>query len=134
MINYTSDWRAKTGVILGAHATGAIALAAWLGWMTLAGCEESGSEATRISALSDTERGASASTAAAHRTINGMCPVYPEEVVDGATVVEWEGERIGLCCDECVHEWDNWSNDARTEYVDQMTIQPTILANVNEVE
>lgn len=134
MIIYTSDWRAKTGVILGAHATGAVALAAWLGWMTLAGCEEGGSEASRISAASAADGGVLASTVAAHTTINGTCPVYPEEVVDPTTVVEWEGERIGLCCDECVYEWENWSDVARTGYVDQMTSQPTILANVDEDE
>jgi len=57
--------------------------------------------------------------------VNRFCPVYPDQrVADPLTsdlIVTWRGRRIGMCCDECVIEWERlWDDAAHAEAVGKM--------------
>jgi hypothetical protein len=69
--------------------------------------------------------GGSARAGASPEITNAMCPVYPDEsVADPLTedlIVLWRGERIGMCCDECVLEWERlWTDAQRDEALSRM--------------
>lgn len=55
--------------------------------------------------------------------VNRLCPVYKDQPiarrVDPALVVEWRGRKIGLCCDECILEWNAWEDARKDVFVDE---------------
>ncbi|MCX5690216.1 MAG: hypothetical protein NTV94_10620 [Planctomycetota bacterium] len=38
-------------------------------------------------------------------SVNEFCPVQIADTVDPAIVVEWKGQKVGLCCDNCKPTW-----------------------------
>lgn len=38
-------------------------------------------------------------------SVNEYCPVQIADTVDPAIVVEWKGQKVGLCCDNCKPMW-----------------------------
>ena len=50
-------------------------------------------------------------------TANDYCPLMGFALDGEATVVEFEGTRIGLCCETCVVEWERMSPAQRGETV-----------------
>ena len=61
-----------------------------LGALVAAGCGDSGSDV--------------AEARAAAKTVNGLCPVREQLVVPRA-FVEYEGQKVGLCCPPCRPEF-----------------------------
>jgi YHS domain-containing protein len=39
------------------------------------------------------------------RPINAMCPVMPDDEVDGDYTLVYEGRVIGFCCEDCVDKF-----------------------------
>ncbi len=50
-------------------------------------------------------------------TANAYCPLMGYALDGEASVVEFEGEQIGLCCETCVVEWGRMSDAQRGEKV-----------------
>jgi len=49
-------------------------------------------------------------------TINRTCPLM-DQPVDPEYVVTYKGKRIGLCCEDCVPEWNDLADDEKQKLV-----------------
>lgn len=38
-------------------------------------------------------------------SVNEFCPVQIADTVDPSIVVDWKGQKVGLCCDGCRPAW-----------------------------
>jgi hypothetical protein len=51
--------------------------------------------------------------------INTFCPIMPQRAIEGrvheALSRSFEGQTVGLCCEECVLAWDSLDDQERRE-------------------
>lgn len=73
--------------------------------VALVGCESDGSEdPTTMAAVS---LGA----------VNGSCPIMGGDVDPNAATVDFDGAKVGFCCDGCVNKWNTWSDAQKRNFV-----------------
>lgn len=71
-----------------------------------------------IAACSSESKSSTVSGQTALGTINDHCPVLGFKKVDAeAPVVEYNGHRIGFCCDKCPETWAEWSAEKKDAFV-----------------
>lgn len=39
-------------------------------------------------------------------SVNEYCVMVPVDPVDPSVVVEWKGQKVGLCCKGCIPKWE----------------------------
>lgn len=62
--------------------------------------------------------GGSSSGASASNAINANCPVMSKNPVSSkVATVQYNGFTIGFCCSECIEEWNNWTDEKKSEFV-----------------
>lgn len=49
--------------------------------------------------------------------VNEKCPISGEEIEQGGPIVHHDGRTIGLCCDDCVADWNALTTGERTEHL-----------------
>ena len=50
--------------------------------------------------------------------INANCPIMTQNAVSTkADTVEYNGVTIGFCCNECVDDWNGWTDEKKAEFV-----------------
>ena len=54
--------------------------------------------------------------------INTVCPVSGEKVQPGLTV-EYEGAKIGFCCNNCVNEFKGWDDAKKSSTLAKLKSQ-----------
>ena len=47
--------------------------------------------------------------------VNEVCPVMTDETPVADFIVEFEGKKIGLCCEDCLVEWEDMTDAERRE-------------------
>jgi len=52
------------------------------------------------------------STSSMQGVINTHCPIMKEKV-DPELTVDWNGEKVGLCCPPCLDEWKEMTDSER---------------------
>lgn len=56
---------------------------------------------------------ATADAAAAPATVNKVCALMHDHPVDPALSVDYKGQKVGFCCDDCKTEWAGMSDAKR---------------------
>ncbi len=51
--------------------------------------------------------------AAAPATVNKVCALMHDHPVDPALSVDYKGQKVGFCCDDCKVEWAGMSDAKR---------------------
>jgi hypothetical protein len=46
-------------------------------------------------------------------TVNEYCVMVPVDPVDPSIVIEWNGQKVGLCCKGCIPKWEKLSETDR---------------------
>lgn len=46
--------------------------------------------------------------------INSKCPIVPSHAATDKTIVDWQGQKVGLCCAGCLSTWDQLSEADKT--------------------
>jgi hypothetical protein len=46
-------------------------------------------------------------------SVNQYCAIVLDDPVDPAVVVEWKGQKVGLCCKGCMPKWEKLSEAER---------------------
>ena len=86
----------------------AVAMAALCGAVTLTGCK------------SDDADGATTRSAVSMGAVNDKCPIRTDENVDpNATMAEFEGTKVGFCCDGCISKWNTMSYAQKKQFLAQ---------------
>jgi hypothetical protein len=39
-------------------------------------------------------------------TVNQYCAMVLEDPVDPSVVIDWKGQKVGLCCKGCIPKWE----------------------------
>lgn len=74
------------------------------GVVALAGCKSDGSEPATTSGV-------------AMGAINDKCPIMGGDVDPTATMADFDGTKIGFCCDGCINKWNTWSYAQKKQFV-----------------
>lgn len=48
-------------------------------------------------------------SAIAEPAVNAVCPVMDHEIHGDGPKVRHKGQVVAFCCDDCVPEWEGWS-------------------------
>ncbi len=86
------------------HMTTGILVLAAAGSLAVLGCSKKESESASA--------GDEASTVVAKASVNSICPISGE-AVDGEHTVEFQGQTVGLCCEDCQAEWDKLTDEKK---------------------
>lgn len=73
--------------------------------VALIGCESDGSEEPTTQA------------AVSMGAVNDTCPIMGGDVDPNAKMAEFEGAKIGFCCDGCISKWNTWSYAQKQDFV-----------------
>jgi hypothetical protein len=85
-----------------------VALAALCGAVTLTGCK------------SDDAGDASMRSGVSMGAVNDTCPVMTGKKVDpDATMADFEGTKVGFCCDGCINKWNTMSYAQKKQFLAQ---------------
>ena len=77
--------------------------------IALIGCESDGatSQPTTMTTMANASMGA----------INDACPISGEALGDDATLLDFEGAKVGICCGGCKGKWETWSYARKRNFV-----------------
>jgi hypothetical protein len=53
--------------------------------------------------------------------VNARCPVMTEDPVDPAFVLEWRGQRVGFCCEDCPEVWEEMTDAEKDAALAEVT-------------
>lgn len=53
----------------------------------------------------------SETTTASSAPVNTHCPIMGHEIADDGGSTVWNGQTIGFCCEGCLPEWNELSDD-----------------------
>ncbi len=56
-------------------------------------------------------------TASQMKTVNTMCPVGKEPIVESAGTIEYDGNTIGICCPKCGEQFLAWDKERKDMFV-----------------
>ncbi len=50
-------------------------------------------------------------------SVNDYCAIMPEDPVDPTITREWNGQKIGFCCQGCLKDWDAMTDVQKSDAV-----------------
>ena len=83
-----------------------------LSFITLTGCssQKSDSSAKQANSTQSTGEAKTPAPAASMGIVNSKCPIVPDHIANPNVLVDFQGQKVALCCKGCTPAWNKLSD------------------------